>query len=137
MSKTKTKGNGRDGARFVALPFVLLDSPAYLALSFSARALLIDIARQYSGSNNGKLVICDKALRPRGWSSKATIHKAKDELLAAGFICLTRQGQKPNRSSWFAISWQTLDWSAEMDIQRSGFIRSAYQKTKLDPQKMD
>lgn len=137
MSKNRGKGTSRDGGRFVALPNILLDSPAYLSMSFSARALLIDLARQYTGSNNGKLVVCDKALRPRGWTSKTTIHKAKAELLATGFLCETRKGQKPNKASWFALTWQTLDWSPEMDIQRTGFTRSAYLKTNSDPQKMD
>lgn len=133
----KRKGKSRDGSRFVALPHVLLDSPAYLALSFSARAFLIDMALQYSGSNNGKLVVCDKAMKPRGWASSTTIHKAKRELIEAGFICETRKGHKPNKASWFALTWQTLDWSPEMDVQRAGFIRSAYLKTNSDPQKME
>lgn len=128
MGRTKHKGNGRDGSLFVALPHVVLDSKAYLLLSYSARALLVDIARQYNSSNNGKLVICDKALKPRGWKSQTTIHKAKEELLKAGFLCMTRQGHKPNKASWFAITWQTLDWTPEMDIERNGFTRSAYQK---------
>lgn len=54
------KNRNRDGSRFMALPHVVLDSPAYLALSFSARALLVDIGRQYSGGNNGRLLICDR-----------------------------------------------------------------------------
>lgn len=137
MAKTKGKGNSRDGQRFVALPNVLLASPAYLSLSFSARALLVDMAFQYSGSNNGKLVVCDKAMKPRGWSSGTTIHKAKRELLEAGFLCETRKGHKPNKASWFALTWQTLDWLPEMDIQRAGFTRSAYLKTNSDPQKME
>jgi hypothetical protein len=136
MANPKHKGSGRDGLRFAALPHVLLDSPAYLALSFSARALLVDMARQYTGSNNGRLVICDKAMKPRGWASSATIHKAKKELLAAGFLGETRKGHKPNKASWFALTWQTLDWSPEMDIRRDGFARSAYLKTESDPQKM-
>ena len=119
----KRKSNHRDGSRFVALPYLLLDSPAFLGLSFSARGLLVDVARQYSGSNNGRLVVCDKALKPRGWTSPATIHKAKRELLETGFLCETRKGQKPNKASWFALTWQTLDWSSEMDIKREGFTR--------------
>ena len=99
--------------------------------------MLVDMAFQYSGSNNGKLVVCDKAMKPRGWSSGTTIHKAKRELLEAGFLCETRKGHKPNKASWFALTWQTLDWLPEMDIQRAGFTRSAYLKTNSDPQKME
>lgn len=138
MSRDKrSKGQGRDGTRFVALPNILLDSTAYLTLSFSSRALLIDLARQYTGTNNGRLSLCDKVLRPRGWTSPTTVHRAKRELQEAGFLCETRKGQKPNKASWFALTWYSLDWSQEMDISRTAFIRSAYLKTKSDPQKME
>lgn len=133
----KRKTRGRDGTRFLLLPHVVLDSPAYLALSFSARALLTDISRQYAGDNNGRLLICDKVLMPRGWKSSTTIHKAKQELLDAGLLQETRKGQKPNKASWFAVTWQTLDWVPEMDLTRAGFNRGAYLKTISDPQKME
>lgn len=132
----KSRKTSRDGTRFLLLPHVVIDSPAYLALSFSARALLVDVGRQFSGENNGQLLICDKVLKPRGWKSSATIHKAKQELLDAGFMQETRKGQKPNKASWFAVTWQALDWLPEMDIGRAGFIRGAYLKTDSDPQKM-
>lgn len=137
MGLAKRKGRDRDGVRFVALPHTVLNSPAWLALSYSARALLIDMALQFSGANNGKLTLCDKALAPRGWTSSTTVHKAKRELLDAGFLCETRKGQKPNKASWFALTWQSLDWSPEMDIARTGFNRGAYLKTNPDPQKME
>ena len=127
----------RDGGRFVALPHTVLDSNAYLSLSSSAKALLVDIARQYGGSNNGKLLICEKALKPRGWASSATVHKAKRELLDAGLLHETRKGHKPNKASWFALTWQTLDWNPEMDIPRSGFERGAYLKINFRPPKTE
>jgi len=116
----------RDGTRFVALPHVVLDCKKYNLLSFSSRALLIDIARQYLGNNNGQLVACDKALKPRGWNSKATIVKARKELVNAGFLCVTRQGRKPNRATWLALTWHALDWNKDMEISKSGFQRGAY-----------
>ena len=128
MSREKRRGHSRDGTRFVALPYTVLDSPAFLGLSFSARALLLDVARQFSGGNNGRLVLCDKALAPRGWASSTTVHKAKRELLDAGFLFETRKGQKPNKASWFAITWQSLDWTPEMDISRASFSRGSYLK---------
>ena len=132
----KRKSKSRDGTGFSALPWTVLDSPAYMSLAYSSRALLIELARQYTGSNNGKLVVCEKALRPRGWSSSATIHKAKAELLSVRLISETRKGHKPNKASWFALTWLSLDWLPEMDIKREGFVRSAYLKTDLDPQKL-
>jgi hypothetical protein len=125
MANKKPTKN-RDGTGFVALPHVVQDSSAYKSLSFSARALLLDIARQYTGSNNGKLVTCAKALADRGWNSNATVTKAQRELMEYGFLCLTRQGFKPNKASWYALTWLSLDWSPEMDIQQSAFRRGMY-----------
>lgn len=126
-SKDSKRGYAdRDGKQFVLLPYIVLDSFAYRSLSYSARCLLVDICRQFSGSNNGKLVLCEKALKPRGWSSSATVHKGKLELIESNLICQTRQGYKPNKASWFAVTWLPLDWSPQMDITRDGFPRGAY-----------
>ena len=48
----------------------------YRALGYPARALLIDIARQYTGSNNGRLVACARYLKPLGWNSNDTVSRA-------------------------------------------------------------
>ncbi|MDR3411290.1 MAG: hypothetical protein P4L87_10160 [Formivibrio sp.] len=133
MSRGKRKSTGRDGQQFVALPFVVLDSPAYLGLPYPSCALLLELARQYTGSNNGKLVLCDKFLAPRNWKSADVINRAKAHLLESGLIQETRKGQRPNKASWYALTWQTLDWSPEMDIQRNGFERGAYLKNKKRP----
>lgn len=129
MSRIKHKSNGRDGGQFAAIPFALLDSDAYLDLPHPARSLLMELARQYTGSNNGRLVLCDKFLAPRGWKSADVINRAKANLLASGFIQETRKGGI-NKASWFALSWQSLDWSPEMDIQRSGFVKGLYRNAK-------
>lgn len=135
MARAKHRSSTRDGSKFVALPNVVLDCPAYRRLSFSARALLVDIARQFTGSNNGRLVLCEKAMKARGWASSTTIQRAAKELLVAGFICKTRQGYRPNTASWYALTWQALHWSKEMDISAAAFQRGAYLKNS-DPQKM-
>jgi hypothetical protein len=56
--KTTGKSNGgRDSGGFVALPWAVLDCPAYKALSHPARALLMEVARQYVRDNNGRLLL--------------------------------------------------------------------------------
>lgn len=133
MGRAKHKYKNHDGSRFVLLPHVVMDSPAYLNLSFSATTMLVDVARQYSGSNNGKLVLCDKALKRRGWNSHATITKAKRELIEAGLLFLTRQGYRPNKASWYALTWLSLDWTPEMEISLAAFPRGAYLENKSRP----
>jgi hypothetical protein len=109
--------------QFVAVPFGVIHSTDYRNLGCSARSLLIDIAVQFKGSNNGELVACWKYLKPLGWNSNATVTSALTELKASGLLVLTRQGARPNKASWFALGWHNLDWNQQMDIPRTSFNR--------------
>ena len=124
--KNNKRGSARDGSRFLALPHVVMDSPAFRDLSGPALRLLLDIARQYTGSNNGQLVACSKYLVTRGWTSEGTATRARRELEAAGLVVETRKGMRPNRATWYALSWFSLDWLPEMDLPRGQFQRGAY-----------
>lgn len=120
------KESGRLG-RFVALPHSVLDSPAYRTLSVYARALLIDIARQYTGVNNGSLLCSRAKMLEYGWKSADTLSKAKGDLLASNLLFCTVQGQRPNKASWYALTWLGLDKSDGYDpgtVQT--FRRGAY-----------
>ena len=133
MGDSKRSASCRDGKRFALVPHVVMDSPAYLGLPHPARSLLLELTRQFNGKNNGQLVLCEKALSPRGWKSTDVIHRAKRNLLDAGLIQETRKGQRPNKASWYALTWSTLNWTAEMDIQRKGYERTAYLKKRPPP----
>jgi hypothetical protein len=129
MANRRRKGNsGRDAGGFVALPWSVLDCAAYARLSHPARSLLWEFARQYVRDNNGRLLASAAHLGPRGWKSVDVITRAKRELLEAGFIFETVKGQRPNRASWYAITWQALDKLPGFDAGAAlGFERSAYQ----------
>jgi hypothetical protein len=103
------KDTGRMDGRFMAIPHVVTDSAAYIALSHPARGLLFEFARQFSLSNNGRLLSSIAYLKPRGWNSADVITRARNELIEAGFIHQTVMGHRPNKASWFAITWQRLD----------------------------
>jgi hypothetical protein len=128
MSRAKFKGNGdkRDGKRFVALPEVVLESPGYRRAGYAARALLTDIAMQYTGHNNGKLTACAKYLTPKGWTSNNTVLRAVHELQACGLLIETRKGARPNKAAWFALSWLDLDQGTGLDIDPKHYRRGEY-----------
>ena len=134
--KNDKKGRGRDGSSFALLPWVVLDSKAYEGLSHPARSLLIEFARQYVRDNNGRLLASGKYLSARGWRSADVIQRAKRELLRAGFIYETVKGHRPNKASWYAITWQDLDRISGYDAgawegwvyARSGYSKLASQK---------
>jgi len=125
-ARNRHKGN-RIGEGFVALPYSVLNSPLFLALSPHAIKLLIDVAAQYRGDNNGDLALAWKTMKPRGWRSEATLHKAKRELLDACFLYETRKGRRPNVCSLFALTWPLLDDSDKFDPgAKAGFTRNEF-----------
>lgn len=131
--KNKT-GNNRDGGRFVALPHAVLDCPGYRGLSVYAKALLVDIARQYMGTNNGSLLCSRRKMEEYGWTSTDTLTKAIKALLNAKLLFRTVQGQRPNKASWYALTWHTLDKNDGYDAGTvETFRRGAYLAIKAKP----
>lgn len=121
---------GRESGGFVALPWSVLDCRAYAQLSHPARALLMEFARQFVRDNNGRLLASRVYLAGRGWKSADVIQRAKDELLAAGFIFETVKGQRPNKASWYAVTWRILNPHPGYDHgTAAAFERGAYRRT--------
>jgi hypothetical protein len=119
--------SGRDAGGFIALPWTVTDCPAYAALSHPARSLLMEMARQFVRDNNGRLLASAAYLSKRGWNSGDVITRAKRELLAAGFIHETVKGQRPNKASWYAVTWRALDKIPGYDAGAAElFTRGAY-----------
>lgn len=136
MANGRSKGgkkvdSSRESGGFVALPWVVLDSPAYAALSHPARGLLLEFARQLDpyGNNNGRLIATDTYLASRGWTNPGVINRAKKALIAGKFVHETVKGCRPNRASWYAVTWRRL---AKIDGYDTGmaalFELSAYRK---------
>lgn len=126
-NKLRRGDAGRDAGGFVALPWVVLDSPAYLRLSMHARALLLEVARQFTRDNNGWLLLSRAYMAGRGWNSTDMLTKAKRELLAAGFIFETVTGQRPNKAARYAVTWRAIDRHPGYDVgSMEGFQRGAY-----------
>jgi hypothetical protein len=136
----KTAGSGRVAGGFVALPWSVLDCPAYAGLSHPARALLLEIARQFVKDNNGRLLTSAAYLMGRGWNSSDVITRAKRELLDAGFIHETVKGARPNKASWYAVTWHSLDKLQGFDpgaaatFEKGAYaLRPALQNASLRP----
>ena len=123
----KRRASRWDGDRFVLVPYVVVDCPAYQALSMHARCLLLEIARQFVRDNNGRLLASRAYMATRGWKSVDMLTKAKKELLEGGFIFETVKGHRPNKASWYAVTWYSLDHHPDYDHgAKEAFKRSAY-----------
>ena len=132
----RRKGNAahRDAGGFIALPWAVVDSPAFTSLSVYARALLLELARQYVRDNNGRLLLTRERMAARGWTSNDTLTKARRELEAAGFLYQTVRGHRPSKASWYAVTWAPLDVHPGFDPEAlPNFTRSAYKNASLGP----
>ena len=105
---------------WMKLPYEVLDSDDYLKLKASSKQLLIDIFRQHNGRNNGDLSASFKLMRARGWTSKSTLNRALNRLLASGLIIKTRegwfQGEHASRCALYAVTWLGIDECPGKDL---------------------
>lgn len=82
------------GRKYVALPYELLDSPAWHNLSKAAQLAYINILRYYNGFNAHNIIyprsklVCN--LGSHAWLN------ATQELEKAGFVLVLRQWHHPN-----------------------------------------
>lgn len=130
-NKGRRRDAGRDAGGFVALPWSVLDCAAYARLSHPARSLLFEFARQFVRDNNGRLLASAAYLSKRGWKSADVITRAKRELVDAGFVFETVKGHRPNKASWFAVTWRALDRLPGYDIgAEQCFERGAFRKSE-------
>lgn len=105
----RARATGRTETRsFAGVPRAVLSTNKYRSLSGWARALLLEIAEQYTGRNNGDLTASWSVMKAKGWRSPGTLEKARKDLLSVGFISLTRQGGR-NRCSLYAVTWYAID----------------------------
>ena len=116
MSQPRARSSYQLGS-FAGVPRIVLDSPDYINLPFSAKAMLIELCRQYRKSksgrgNNGDLTVAWKLMKKRGFRSKGTITKIVQTLIDAKLIIRTREGRFANPGAvcaLYALSWLPID----------------------------
>lgn len=120
----RRRRNKRLDAPHVRLYRWLLDSPAYLSLTCPARAVLVEIARAYDGSNNGRIGLSIRRASERCNIARGTAARAFIELQDRGFVeCATKGGF--NRKLPHASEWRLTFWSCDVtgDLTSNKFMR--------------
>lgn len=84
--------------RFLALPYHLLNSPAWLSLSAVTRCVFIELAARYKGNNNGYLALSVRDAAERVGCSKDSAARALADLIARGFIECCARGHFDRKS---------------------------------------
>ncbi|GMV31977.1 MAG: hypothetical protein AMXMBFR59_41020 [Rhodanobacteraceae bacterium] len=132
--RARLTGKGKSPT-FLAIPHYILDSAEWAALSGNCVKLLLDLACQYRGGNNGNFEATWERLSARGWASKATVQKTLESLEVDGWIFKTRQGGRDRRCSLYAVTWWSIDaagdrhgWPNER-VARNSWRKSTAPKT--------
>ena len=115
--RSRSKITGRsEYQRHIQIPHCCLKSPNWSRLSGNAVKLFIDIYGEYYGTNNGDLCAAWTMMKPLGWRSKATLHKALHELMYYGWLEIVRHGGR-RKSTLYAISFKRIDFcDGKLDV---------------------
>lgn len=110
--KTNKTGRSKGDGRFLSLPHHVLHSTLYLELSCPARAVLVEIAAIYNGSNNGRLAAGVRWLAQRCKVGRDTVSRAIQELEDAHLIEVVEKGsfnRHQRRASEFGLTCLKCD----------------------------
>lgn len=97
---------------FAGIPVVVITSCLYCSLPPLAKAILLELAAQYRGSNNGYLSLTRDDLKRRGFPSPNSNRKAIELLIEHGLIVRTAIGRAKHNGyscSYYAIAWQPIN----------------------------
>ena len=123
----------RGGGGYVALPHAVIRSHSFKRLSPYAVKLMFDLLAQYNCFNNGDLSPAWTLMQPNGWRSKETLNKALKELLAGGWLELTRQGGR-RVASLYAVTFYAVDeCKGKLDVKATGSPRGTWKQNEPLP----
>ncbi|HHA2837643.1 TPA: hypothetical protein ACOFCN_002020 [Stenotrophomonas maltophilia] len=105
--RPKHKGRGK-GHSFVQLPHYMIQSPQFYALSGTAVKVLLFLAGQYNGKNNGDLSATESMVSAAGVCSARGVGAVLTSLEEAGFIVKTRTGHR-RLCNLYALTWYRID----------------------------
>lgn len=112
MAKKNNKGRSKSGPPFVMLFYYIMDSDAWRGLNPASRAVLMQIARRYNGSNNGFLGASVRDLSDECNIAIGTVTASLKTLEAVGFIVTVRKGGfscKVRLASEYRLTWLKCD----------------------------
>ncbi len=105
--RPKHTGRGK-GHSFIQLPHYLIQSPQFCALSGTAVKVLLFLAGQYNGKNNGDLSATESMVSTAGVCSRRGVGSVLIGLEEAGFIVKTRTGHR-RLCNLYGLTWYPID----------------------------
>ena len=109
----RTNKSGLPTKSFAGIPRVVMESEDYKNLSGNAVKLLLTLAYQYRGHNNGDLTAAFSILQKKfGFTARGVIKRAVEQLLDANLIIQSRPSMFLNpggQCALYALLWQPID----------------------------
>jgi hypothetical protein len=99
--------------RYVMLRYWLLKSQAWNSLSGNARALYVEIARRYNGSNNGRISYSTREAGQSLHISPCTAGRLLRVLQDRGFIVCTKRGAFSLKTTKDASEWALTEYDCD------------------------
>ena len=97
---------------FASIPRYVIDTKAFKSLRGNSVKLLLLLASQYKGNNNGDLIITYSFYKSH-FKSSQTMYAARDELEQKGFIATNAYGGMSyggyKTPSLYALTWLPVD----------------------------
>lgn len=126
MGNVNAKGRKIRG-RFAHVPRDALEHRAVATLSHAQFRVLVLLAGEFNGRNNGALGLTEKQAREQGIKSAHTLYKAFRELEQRGLIQTTYPASRvPARPTMYALTWRNLDdteYTNATTMQSNDFLK--------------
>ena len=131
--RARMTGRGGKSSPFVQILHRVIDTPQFAAMSGSALKMLVDLARQFNGRNNGMFSMSNPDFNIRGrWRSNSKRERAIHELLEGGWIIKTKLGGRGIGCDRYAITWWPVD-EARHDHQVETVASNLWMKNSASP----
>jgi len=136
MAKHNKTGRRKTGPPFVQLYRYMLESPAWRSLSPQARAVYIEVAALYNGSNNGSIGLGARAAAERANVNKDTATKCFRVLVERGFLEAVRAGAF-NQNDCKATEWRLTTHKCDLTHQlpSKAFMRWSPENAERRPKR--
>lgn len=106
--KKDNRWNDVDGGSAFVIPYTLLRHENFRRLSAHGVKLILDLARQYTGFNNGYLCPSWSLMKGHGWHGSQKLNEALRECEHYRLLVRTQQGWL-NKPNLVALTWRRID----------------------------
>lgn len=105
----------RGKGQYLSIRAEVFNSEAWAKTSAWGIRLIMDLAAQYNGINNGDLCATWNIMRVRGWKSRATLYKAQQELIKKRWVIITRKGALKIPNLYALTFWGIDECKGKLD----------------------